>query len=51
MIEAGRQAALVAAAANEAVGEARQIVILTRSTEASQVNVTVAVRFALKPKA
>jgi hypothetical protein len=48
MIEARRQATLAAGADGAGVGEARQIVILTRSSEPGQVSVTVAVRFALK---
>lgn len=50
MTEARRQAAVVAGAAGEGVGEARQILVVTRSTEPYQVDVTVAVRFALKPE-
>jgi hypothetical protein len=46
--EARRQASVLAAAAGRQVGEALQILLLTRNTQANEASVTVAVRFALK---
>jgi hypothetical protein len=47
--EARRQASVLAAAAGRQVGEAQQILLLTRNTQAHEVSVTVAVRFTLTP--
>jgi hypothetical protein len=47
--EARRQASVLAAAAGRQVGEAQQILMLTRNTQANEASVTVAVRFALTP--
>ena len=48
--EARRQASVLAAAAGRQVGEALQILLLTRNTQANEASVTVAVRFALTPR-
>jgi len=47
--EARRQASVLAAAAGRVVGDAEQILLLTRNTQANEASVTVAVRFALTP--
>ena len=47
VVEARRQAGILASAAGRQVGEARQILLLTRSVQGDTASVTVAVRYAL----
>lgn len=49
MTEAHREAEIAASAAKASVGEARQIVVLSRSADARRLSATVAVRYALSP--
>ena len=49
VVEARRQASVIASAANRQIGEARQILLLNRNVQGDSASVTVAVRFALSP--
>ncbi len=49
MTEARRQADVLAAAAGRSVGEAQQVMSLTRAIQGGEATVTVAVRFGFRP--